>query len=383
MFREITDYIKNLYNNVDFISLHEPRFYGKEKEYLNDCIESTFVSSVGNYVTKFEQSISGFTGAKHGIACVNGTEALHLSLRLVGVEIDYEVLTQPLTFIATANAIMYIGAHPVFIDVDKSTLGLSPVALNSFLQEYAEVREDGKCYNNKTGRIIGACVPMHTFGHPVKIDEILNLCEKFHIPVVEDAAESLGSRFNSKHTGTFGTLGIISFNGNKIITTGGGGMIITDNDDVAKRAKHLTTQAKVPHPWEFVHDLIGYNYRLPNLNSALGVAQMEQINDFLKKKRKLAALYKEFFTHRGIEFISEPANCYSNYWLNTILMKDLTERNQFLEFTNNAGVMTRPAWTLMNRLPMFKHSYARDIPNAEWLCERIVNIPSSVIKELN
>jgi perosamine synthetase len=378
MFGQVVEFIKSIYNHKDFIALHEPRFSGNEKEYLNDCIDSTFVSSVGNYVTKFENAIADFTGARRAVACVNGTEALHLSLRLAGVRADTEVLTQPLTFIATANAISYTGAHPVFVDVDKQTLGLSSGALDAFLGEFADLRDDGKCYNKKTGNLISACVPMHTFGHPARIDEIVNICSGYAIPVVEDSAESLGSRFKSKHTGTFGVVGILSFNGNKIVTTGGGGMIITDSDELADFAKHLTTQAKVPHPWEFFHDHIGYNYRLPNLNSALGLAQMEQLDSFIANKRKLAEDYRMFFSQTGLTFVVEPPDSFSNYWLNTLIMKDKSERDLFLDFTNKNGVMTRPAWTLMNRLPMFKDCFRAELPNAEWLSDRIVNIPSSV-----
>jgi perosamine synthetase len=379
MFQHVTQFIKGIYSNVDFVPLHEPRFFGNEKIYLNDCIDSTFVSSVGQYVNKFESVIAHYTGAKRAIACVNGTEALHLSLRMAGVNTGEEVLTQPLTFIATANAIAYTGANPVFIDVDRTTLGLSPLALSAFLDEFAETRESGKCYNKQSGQRIAACVPMHTFGHPVKIGEIIQICSKHSIPVIEDAAESLGSKFNDKHTGTFGKIGILSFNGNKIITTGGGGMILTNNDEIADLAKHLTTQAKVPHPWEFNHDRVGYNYRLPNLNAALGVAQMEQIDSFIDKKRKLAERYKDFFNRLGITFFSEPKDCYSNYWLNTLILKDCHERDIFLEYTNKNGIMTRPAWTLMHKLPMFINSQRAELKNAEWLADRIVNVPSSVI----
>jgi perosamine synthetase len=379
MFQHVTQFIKGIYSNVEFIPLHEPRFPGNEKKYLNDCIDSTFVSSVGQYVNSFENIIANYTGASRAVAVVNGTEALHLSLRLMGVGMGDEVITQPLTFIATANAITYIGACPVFVDVDLKTLGLSPESLSAFLEEFAEVREDGSCYNKRSGRRISACVPMHTFGHPVHIDKIVNICSSYSIPVVEDAAESLGSSFKNKHTGTFGSIGILSFNGNKIITTGGGGMIITNNDEIAALAKHLTTQAKVPHPWEFNHDRIGYNYRLPNLNAALGCAQMEQIDLFLEKKRALAHRYADFFSNLDIIFFMEPVDCVSNYWLNTIILKDRQERDIFLEYTNKHGVMTRPAWTLMNRLPMFSESQNAGLNNAGWLADRIVNIPSSVI----
>ena len=378
-FPAIVEFIKGIFSSGDFIPLHAPRFSGNEKQYLSVCIDSTFVSSVGKYVNDFEHIISEFTGSDRAVACVNGTEALHLALLLAGVNPGDEVLTQPLSFIATANAIAYTGARPVFLDVDMDTLGLSPDALSLFLEQFGDVREDGRCYNKQTGARIAACVPMHTFGHPVRIDKIVDICSSHAIPVVEDAAESLGSRYLDKHTGTFGLLGILSFNGNKIVTTGGGGMILTDDQDIADKAKHLTTQAKVPHRWEFFHDAIGYNYRLPNLNAALGVAQMEQIESFIVRKRMLADQYKKFFDQIGITFFTEPAGCYSNYWLNTILLADRNERDQFLAYSNDQGVMTRPAWTLMHRLPMFKDAQAVDLNNAEWLADRIVNIPSSAI----
>lgn len=379
MLEEVISFIKHTYNNPDFIPLHEPRFIGNEKAYLNDCIDSTYVSSVGKYVTQFEDSIIRYTGAKRAVACVNGTEALHLSLLLSGVMAGSEVLTQPLTFIATANAIAYTGACPIFIDVDKQTLGLSPKSLEAFLEEFSDLRDDGKCYNKITGRVISACVPMHTFGHPVRIDEIVRICSKYSIPVIEDSAESLGSKYKSKHTGTYGLLGIFSFNGNKIVTTGGGGMIVTDNDKIADLGKHLSTQAKVPHQYEFFHDHIGYNYRLPNLNAALGLAQMECLDSFVLHKRKLAEDYRSFFTKIGINFVTEPPDSYSNYWLNTLLLESKKDRDIFLNFTNQNGVMTRPAWTLMNKLPMFEDSFKTDLQNSEWLSDRIVNIPSSVV----
>lgn len=378
-FPEIVEFIRGIFNSGDFIPLHEPRFLGNEKKYLLDCIDTTFVSSVGKYVNDFEGVIATFTGSERAVACVNGTEALHLALLLAGVKPGDEVLTQPLTFIATANAIAYTGARPVFLDVDLGTLGLSPDALELFLEQFGEVREDGRCYNKKTGAHIAACVPMHTFGHPVRIDKIMDICSSHAIPVVEDAAESLGSRYLDKHTGTYGLLGILSFNGNKIVTTGGGGMILTGDQEIADKAKHLTTQAKVPHRWEFFHNAIGYNYRLPNLNAALGVAQMEQIESFVVRKRMLADQYKKFFDQIGITFFTEPAGCYSNYWLNTIILADRNERDQFLAYSNDQGVMTRPAWTLMHRLPMFKDAQTVDLKNAEWLADRIVNIPSSAI----
>jgi perosamine synthetase len=365
MYKQTVEYIKHLYNQNDFIALHEPHFAGNEKKYINECIDSNFVSSVGEFVNTFEQKIAQYTGAKYAVATVNGTAALHIALILAGVGRGDEVITQPLTFVATANAISYTGARPIFIDVDRETLGLSPKKLEAFL---------AKNYTNK----IKACIPMHTFGHPAKIDEIKAVCDRYNIVVVEDAAESLGSFFKNKHTGTFGDLGTLSFNGNKIITTGGGGMIITNNENLAKRAKHITTTAKIPHKWEYLHDETAYNYRLPNINAALGCAQMENLDDFVNKKRKLAQDYKEFFSNTGINFFTEPENACSNYWLNAIILQDRQQRDEFLEYTNNNGVMTRPAWCLMNKLDMYKNCLYDNIENAMWIEERLVNIPSGV-----
>ena len=378
MFEDFVDFVRELYGTKDFIPLHEPRFSGNEKKYLNDCIDSTFVSSVGKFVDQFEEKMAEYTGAKYAVAAVNGTAALHIALLLADVQEGDEVITQPLTFIATANAISYLNANPVFVDVDKDTLGLSAEKLNDFLVNNTEIKPDGFCYNKATGKRIKACVPMHTFGHPCRIDEIKDICGKYNISLVEDAAESLGSLFNGKHTGTFGLMGTLSFNGNKTITSGGGGMIITDNEALAKKAKRLTTQAKVPHKWNYVHNMIGYNYRLTNLAAALGLAQLEQLPGFLKVKKEIAGKYASFFETSNIDFVQEPKNANSNYWLNTVLLKDRKERDAFLDFTNTNGVMTRPAWELMNRLEMFKSCQTGNIENAEWLADRLVNIPSSV-----
>ncbi|SDB81138.1 LegC family aminotransferase [Williamwhitmania taraxaci] len=379
-FDEIVTFIRTLYNKPEgFIALHEPCFMGNEKKYLAECIDTTFVSSVGPFVTRFEEMVATYTGAKHAIVCVNGTAALHMALMLVGVEANDEVITQPLTFIATANAISYTGAKPVFVDVDMDTLGMSPKSLSVFLEEFGELRDDGFCYNKETGRRISACVPMHTFGHPCRIDEIAAICKKYKIQLVEDAAESIGSTYKGKHTGTFGAVGILSFNGNKTITTGGGGMIITNNDDLGKRAKHLTTQAKLPHRWEFNHDAIGYNYRMPNINAALGVAQMEVIDRIIVSKRGIAAQYTEFFAANGIDFCNEPQDSISNYWLNSILLGSREERDRFLGYMNDNGIMSRPAWTLMNKLPMFEGSQTDYLKNAVLIAERLINLPSSVI----
>lgn len=377
MYRDTVSFIQSIFKTSEFLPLHEPRFIGNEKKYLNECIDSTFVSSVGKFVDRFEQDIASFTGAKYAVAMVNGTAALHISLVLCDVGEGDEVITQPLTFIATCNAIHYCGAEPVFVDVDKDTMGLSPSALRAFLEENTEVKE-GQCWNKVSGKIIKACVPMHTFGHSCRMDEIKVVCDAFCIKLIEDAAESLGSYYKGKHTGTIGDIGAISFNGNKIITSGGGGCIITDDEELAKKAKYITTTAKIPHKWAFEHDMIGYNYRMPNLNAALLVAQLEQANDFVANKRQLAKAYQTFFEGSGIEFFNEPEYCKSNYWLNAVILKDEQQRDDFLAYTNEHGVMTRPIWQLMTKLEMFKHAQTGNLDNAVWLASRVVNIPSSV-----
>lgn len=381
MYEDIVDFIRSHYEAKDgeTVMLHAPTFAGNEKKYLNECIDSTFVSSVGPFVDRFEKEIAVFTGAAKAVVCVSGTNALHMAMMLVGVNRDDEVLTQALTFIATCNAISYIGAHPVFIDVDLDTMGLSPVALERWLDGNAEMR-NGECFNKTTGRKIKACVPMHTFGHPVRLDEIADICRKWNIELVEDAAESIGSYYKGRHTGTFGRVGAISFNGNKTITTGGGGMLLFQDEELGKFAKHITTQAKVPHRWAFVHDHIGYNYRMPNINAALGCAQLEQIDRFLESKRATAQAYIDYFATEphGMKFMKEPDGTRSNYWLNAVLLPDREAQQEFLEFTNDHGVMTRPVWELMNRLAMFKDAQTDGLENTIYLADRIVNIPSSV-----
>lgn len=378
MYSDFIEFVRQVFHRPEGnIFLHEPCFIGNEKKYLNECIDSTFVSSVGKFVDCFEEMVAEYTGARKAVVCVNGTNALHMAMLLAGVEAGDEVLTQPLTFIATANAIRYIGAKPVFLDVDRDTMGLSPLKMEEWLKANAEV-QSGECINKCTGRRIKACVPMHTFGHPVHLDELVELCEKYHIRLIEDAAESLGSFYKGRHTGTFGKVGVISFNGNKTITTGGGGMLLFMDEELGKYAKHLTTQAKVPHRWEFVHDHVGYNYRMPNINAALGCAQMEHLQEFVDNKRELAFQYADFFSNIGIAFFTEPENCRSNYWLNVVLLPDKTHRDLFLEETNGQGIMTRPVWQLMTRLPMFRDCQSGDLSNAVWLEERVVNIPSSV-----
>lgn len=375
-YQAVVDFIRSIYGQGN-IPLHRPVFEGREKEFLIECIDSNFVSSVGAKVTEFERQIAAFTGSLYAVATVNGTAALHIALQLAGVQRNDEVITQALSFIATCNAITYTGADPVFVDVDLDTLGLSPEALARFLANHAEMRE-GMAFNKITGRRLAACVPMHTFGLPCRIQEIVSLCNEFNIPVVEDAAESLGSYVDGRHTGTFGKLATLSFNGNKVITTGGGGMIITDDPILAARAKHLTTTAKRPHPYEFFHDEVGYNYRMPNLNAALGCAQMEFLPHFLAIKAVTAQRYRDFFNQENTPFISSRERTTTNYWLNAILMGSPQERDDFLEFTNSRGTMTRPIWRLMPHLPMFSHCQKDALANSQWLEERLVNLPSSV-----
>ena len=376
--QETISFIRDYYDKNDFIPLHEPRFYGREKEYVTDTIESTFVSSVGAYVDKFEDMMAGITKTKRAVAVVNGTSGIQVALRLVGVEPGDEVLTQALTFVATANAIAYNNAVPVFLDVDLDTMGLSPRAVANFLEEYGDIR-DGVCFNKKTGNRITACLPMHTFGFPVRIDEIIQICAIWNIPVVEDAAESLGSEFKGKPTGSFGDLGVFSFNGNKIVTCGGGGTIVSNNIKLGEKAKYLTTTAKRPHSYEYYHDELGYNFRMPNLNAALACAQLENLNRFLKSKRDLAENYSSFFRDQQMKFRTETPNTRANYWLMCVELEDKQQRDLFLKETNEAKVMTRPIWQLMYKLPMYNNCFRDEQKNAEYLEDRIVNIPSSVI----
>jgi perosamine synthetase len=377
-FSDIVSTIREAFNVKDaFIPLHEPKFIGNEKKYLNDAIDSTFVSSVGKYVDKFEEMMKEITGAKYAIATVNGTAGLHIALILAGVERGDEVITQPLTFVATSNAISYCGAIPVFIDVDIDSLGMSPDSLLAFLKS-SVVLKDGVTYNKITGKKISACVPMHTFGQPCRIDEIVDICYKYNIPLIEDSAESLGSIYKNKKTGTFGKLGVFSFNGNKTVTCGGGGAVVTDDEEIAKKAKHITTTAKISHRWEYEHDMVGYNYRLPNLNAALACAQLEQLETFLLNKRQLSFFYMDRFKQLGIPYISEISEAKSNYWLMAIKFEDQIQKNEFLKFSNDNLVMTRPIWRLMNKLVMNKDFFSTSLVNSEILESTIVNIPSSV-----
>lgn len=377
MYNDTIRFIRETFKEPEaFIPLHAPYFGGNEKKYLLDTIDSTFVSSVGAYVNRFEEMMQEITGAKYAIATTNGTTALHLALIVAGVKRDEEVITQPLTFVATANAITHAQGIPVFVDVDKDTMGLSPKALEDFLAVNAEVK-NGVCMNRVTGRRIAACVPMHTFGFPCRIDDIAAICERYNIALVEDAAESLGTYYKGKHTGNFGLVAAFSFNGNKTVTCGGGGAIITNDEKLAQHAKHLSTTAKIPHPYEFVHDEVGYNYRMPNLNAAVACAQLEQLQQILDNKRELANTYKNYFAGTDIEFVTEALEGKANYWLNTIVLKDLDARDAFLKATNDNKVMTRPIWKLMNKLSMYQHCQCGPLENSQWLEERVVNIPSS------
>lgn len=375
-YSNLIKFIRDIYQTEEFIPLHEPKFFGNEKKYLIECIDSTFVSSVGRYVDQFESMISKFTGARYAVATVNGTAALQIALKLVGVGSNDEVITQPLSFVATCNAITYCDAKPVFVDVDLDSMGMSPKSLRNFLSLNTR-QESGKCINSITKKKIAAVVPMHTFGLPCRIEEIKQICEEFNVPLVEDAAESLGSYYNGRHTGTFGRCGVFSFNGNKTITTGGGGMIVTDDLDLAKQAKHITTTAKIAHPYEFFHDEIGYNYRMPNINAALGCAQMESLPLLLKNKREIAIRYENFFLGTNFKFAKEPEGGRSNYWLNAVILKNRSERDEVLRYLNDAGVMSRPIWCLMNKLEMFKDCATGNLSNAAWLEDRVVNLPSS------
>lgn len=370
------NFVRSLYKTEEFIPLHAPTFNGNEKRYLSNCIDSTFVSSVGEYVSRFEDMMASYTGCKHAVAVSNGTSALHLALKVSGVNNGDEVITQALSFIATANAISYTGAKPVFVDVEQDTLGLSPDCLENWLRKNAIVKGDS-CVNIHTHRRIKACVPMHTFGHPCKIEAIAKICEEYNIELIEDAAESLGSFYRKKHLGTFSRVGIISFNGNKVITTGGGGVLLFNDESLAKQAKHLSTQAKIPHKWEFSHDHIGYNYRMPNINAALGCAQLENIDQILESKREIAHQYCDFFENTIVKFVKEPIDSKSNYWLNSILFENKEQRDYFLRLSNEQGIMARPIWNLLNSLDMYNDCQTDDLVVSKCLSERLVNIPSS------
>ena len=376
MSKSLISFIRNLYQSNEFIPLHKPTFQGNELKYVTETITSTFVSSVGKFVDQFEHQVEDFTGATKAVAVVNGTAALHTAFHVVGVQRGDYVITQALTFVATCNAIYHMGAEPVFVDVSGVSLSLCPTAVDDYLTQHAVLNESG-CFHRKDMRRISAIVPMHTFGHPAELDELMAVCKKWAIPLVEDAAESLGSYYKGRHTGTIGDLGAISFNGNKIITTGGGGMVLCRDAEMGKRAKHVTTTAKVPHPYEFFHDEAGFNYRLPNLNAALGCAQMESLPEFIKQKRSVAKLYQDYFAGGEFSFVTEPDYAVSNYWLNAVICPDKQSRDNLIKSTNDAGVMTRPIWQLMHRLPMFQNAPRGSLAVSESIEAHLVNLPSS------
>ncbi len=376
MYNDVITFIKKLYDTDGPIPLHESRFFGNEKKYLSDCIDSKVVSTIGSFVNRFESEIANFTGSKYAIATVNGTSALHIALLLAGVEANDEVITQPLTFVATVNAISYAGAQPIFVDVDTDSLGMSPEKLEHFLKQNTSIINE-KCINNKTKKQIKAVLPMHTFGLPLRIDEIISICNNYHIKVIEDAAEALGSRYKNQHAGTFGLIGTFSFNGNKTLTCGGGGMIVTDDELLAKKAKHLTTTAKIPHQWYSDYDAVGFNYRMPNLNAALGCAQMENLGFIIEQKRNLADQYSRFFDSKSMSFISEIDQAKSNFWLNALQLESLEQRNEFLKVTNAQNIMTRPVWKLMSHLTMYKHAQIGNLDNSIWIEKTVVNLPST------
>lgn len=383
MNQQLIELIRDIYRSNEFIPLHAPTFGGNERDYVLQTIESTFVSSVGQFVDQFEQQIQAYTGSTRAVATVNGTAALHAALYLAGVKQGDLVLTQALTFVATCNALYHLGAHPIFIDIDRSSLGLCPEAMSEWLTENAEIDDSGQCRHKESRALIKAAMPMHTFGHPAKLDELITVCEQWHITLIEDAAESLGSFYKGQHTGTLGQFGALSFNGNKVITTGGGGMLFCRDEKEGEHAKHITTTAKRAHPYEFFHDEPGFNYRLPNINAALGCAQIEALPAMLENKRQLATRYASFFKNSNYVFVEEPEYACSNYWLNAVICEDKKSRDELLKSTNKQGVMTRPVWTLMHRLPMFANALRGDLIKSEWVESRLVNLPSSPAETLN
>lgn len=378
---KIVNAVREIYQTNEFIPLHAPIFSGNESKYVNDTLESTFVSSVGKYVDDLEDLIADYTNAPKAVAIVNGTAALHVALYQADVTVGDFVITQPLTFVATCNAIHQLGAKPIFLDIDSESLGLCPHAVENWLNEYAIVDGEGHCRHQPSGARIRAMVPMHTFGHPAKMDELLQVARKWNLYLIEDAAESLGSFYKGRHTGTLGDIGVLSFNGNKIVTTGGGGMLLCNSLDQGAKLKHITTTAKQPHPYEFFHDLPGFNYRMPNINAALGCAQMEKLDVILRSKRMIAQYYESFFEGSDFRFLKEPGYGHSNYWLNAIFCPSKDVRNKLLEFTNASGIMTRPVWKLMHRLPMYQESLRGDLPNAEHAESLLLNLPSSALKK--
>ena len=375
--KKISIFIKALYPNQYPVLLHCPEFLGNEKKYIAECIDTKYVSYIGRFVSDMENKIKELTGTKHAVALVNGTSALHMLLLAEGIKPGDEVITQSLSFAATAAAIVHAQGVPIFVDVEQNTLGMSPESLENFLIEYAEIK-DKKCFNKKTGKRIKAVIPMHTFGHPVKIDEVKKICEEYSITLIEDAAESLGSYYCGRHTGTFGKAAILSFNGNKLVTTGGGGMVITDDENIAERVRYISTTAKCPHRWEFYHDEVGYNLRMPSINAAIGLSQLEYLDKIIENKRETAQAYQHFFSGLGVKFICEPQNSKSNYWLNAIMLEDKMQRDEFLKYSNDNGVQTRPSWNLLHTLPPYQHYQHTKTPNAQYISDRLVNIPSSM-----
>lgn len=378
---EVIDALRQVIEAQDsFVGLHEPIFVGQEWAFVKECLDTGWVSSVGKFVDRFERQLADYTGVARAVAVVNGTAALHICLILAGVRENDEVLVPALTFVATANAVSYCKAIPHFVDCEERTLGLDPAKLADYLSEIVEIK-DGESWNRITNRRIAAVVPMHAFGHPVDLDPLVEVCNRFGLFLIEDAAESLGSFYKGQHTGHHGRLSALSFNGNKIVTTGGGGAILTDDIELAQFAKHLTTTAKVPHRWEFKHDHVGYNYRLPNINAALGCAQLEKLPWFLEQKRNLANRYQHAFSGMvGVKFFTEAEFAESNYWLNVLLFDDsyADSLEGFLTASNDQGIMTRPAWTLMPDLPMYRSCPKMDLSVSKSLACRLVNIPSSV-----
>jgi len=375
----IIKFVRDLYKSKDFIPLHAPKFSGNERKYVNKTIDSSFVSSVGKFVDDFENHMELFTGSTRAVATVNGTAALHVALHASGVKHNDLVLTQALSFVATSNSIYHMGAQPIFIDVSETSLGLCPIAVSAYLEEFADLDDEG-AFHKVTGQRIRAVLPMHTFGHPVELDELVVVCSRWNLVLIEDAAESLGSFYKGRHTGTIGQFGAVSFNGNKIITTGGGGMVLCQTVELGKHVKHVTTTAKVPHPFEFFHDEPGFNYRMPNINAALGCAQIEMIGTFLEQKREIAKHYGNFFSDTEFKFVKEPEYARSNYWLNAVICPSVEARDTLLTETNRAGVMTRPIWKLLHKLPMFSSSMHGDLSVSETIEERLVNLPSSPVE---
>ena len=379
MINTLVKFIRDIYKTNEFIALHEPLFNGNELKHVTEAIKSTYVSSVGKFVDEFEEGIEQYTGSPGAVSTVNGTAALHAAMHVAGVKAGDAVITQALTFVATCNAIHQMGAQPVFVDVSKSTMGLCPRALELFLDDNALLKDDGS-YLKSSQKRIRAVIPMHTYGHPVELDEIVTICEKWKLVLIEDAAESLGSFYKGRHTGTFGDFGTISFNGNKVITTGGGGMVLCASDKSKQIVKHVTTTAKVEHPYEFFHDVAGFNYRMPNLNAALGVGQLAVLDGHLLKKRKLAMHYRAFFKGSNYSFFDEPVDTKSNFWLNSIICPDLDARNELINKAKTQGIMMRPIWTPMHKLPVFINSPKGDLSNTEWFEFRVINIPSSPVE---